>query len=302
MKVTAIYCFAQKEVVEIPCVSGDEFKAGDMVIFSDKESKEEAGRIVGAKRDSVEENKILAEGSILRKMVPRDIQIMETNLARGADVLQPAQEKVLAHGLDMQLFDASYSFDGSRINFIFTADDRVDFRELVKDLAKIFQKQIHLKQIGPRDKAKIVSGIGRCGRKLCCSAFLNKLESITMDMVRYQDLMSKGSSKLSGACGKLLCCLKYEVEEYKRLRAGLPPFASFVKTKEYDGRVIGVDILNQKFKLQVTERNVVICDVKDIQKIVVPEERDAYSDKRSGAETVPEDGQASSDEELILKE
>ena len=298
MKVTAIYCFTQKETIEIPVISGEELVVGDMVIFSNNEGKEEAGKIVCLERKSSEDSKVIEGGSVLRKMAARDTQIVETCLERGVDVLDSARKLVEKHALDMQLFDAAYSFDGGRINFIFTADDRVDFRELVKDLAKHFQKQIHLKQIGPRDKAKIVSGIGRCGRKLCCSSFLDSLQSITMDMVRYQDLMSKGSSKLSGACGKLLCCLRYEVGEYKKLRDNLPPFGSIVKTKEHDGRVIGLDILNQKVKVGIGDRNVIVCDVGDILEVVVLEEKNG-KDKKS-SEILPED--QASDDELILKE
>jgi cell fate regulator YaaT (PSP1 superfamily) len=273
MKVTAIYCFAQKETVELPFVNNDDYKNGNMVIFANKEGKEEAGKILIIERKTVDEPKVLADSSVLRKMAARDIQIMETNVDRGKGVIASAMELVEKHGLDMQLFDAAYSFDGSRINFIFTADDRVDFRELVKDLAKKFQKQIHLKQIGPRDKAKIVSGIGRCGRGLCCSSFLNRLESISMDMVRDQDLMSKGSSKLSGTCGKLLCCLRYEVESYKDLKSNLPPMGSKIKTKALEGYVVGLDILNQKVKVRVDERDYQTCDGKDVLHVTPGEER-----------------------------
>lgn len=297
MKVTVIYCFAQKESLEIPCAMAASYKNGDMIVFLNQDNKEEAGRIVDIERETSDEDRVLKSGAVLRKMVPRDMQIMEANLGRGDDVLETAREIVEKHGLDMQLFDASYSFDGSRINFIFTAEDRVDFRELVKDLAKRFQKQIHLKQIGPRDKAKIVSGIGRCGRRLCCSSFLNKLESITMDMVRYQDLMSKGSSKLSGACGKLLCCLRYEVKEYQTLRENLPPFGALVKTKACEGRVIGVDILNQKIKLQLSERNITTCDAKDVLNVTVMEDRNESAPQ----DDVAEEFAGASDEEIILK-
>ncbi|MBU1992930.1 MAG: regulatory iron-sulfur-containing complex subunit RicT [Patescibacteria group bacterium] len=297
MKVVGIYCLAQKELFELPMPEKVGFERGDMVIFSDKDKKEEAGKVLYLDRSADEEEKVLKESAVLRKMTPNDVQKMETNINRGQDVVEPTLKKIEKYGLDMQLFEASYSFDGSKINFIFTADDRVDFRELVKDLAKHFQKQIHLKQIGPRDKARVVSGVGRCGRKLCCSAFLNRMESITMDMVRSQDLVSKGSSKLSGSCGKLLCCLKYEVEEYARLRSELPPMGSIVKTKDVEGRVIGLDVLNQKMKLAVGDRNVIIAKAKDVKNVIVMEERDRGLKPQE--EIVPEEA---SEEELILKE
>jgi cell fate regulator YaaT (PSP1 superfamily) len=131
-----------------------------------------------------------------------------------------------------------------------------------------------LRQVGPRDKAKIVGGYGKCGRTLCCSTFLGRLESISMDMVRDQGLESKGSSKLSGACGKLLCCLRYEVETYRFLRTSIPDIGSIVKLKKHvlssskDGQVVGFDVLNQRVKIITSEKEFMVLDAKDIDKIV----------------------------------
>jgi cell fate regulator YaaT (PSP1 superfamily) len=193
---------------------------------------------------------------------------MELMDKQAKEASEKCKEKIKKHNLEMFLAFTEYSFDGSKINFVFTADDRVDFRDLVKDLAKTFQKQIHLQQIGPRDKARLITGRGKCGQGLCCSNWLKDLESITMDMVRSQNLESKGSSKLSGCCGKLLCCLKYEVEEYKNLKKNLPRVGNLVKLKKKNAEVIGLDILNQKVKVFCEDKSIEIVHKDDIKKII----------------------------------
>jgi cell fate regulator YaaT (PSP1 superfamily) len=167
----------------------------------------------------------------------------------------------------MHLIRAVFSFNGLKLKFIFTAEERVDFRELVKDLAKHFKKQIHLQQIGPRDRAKHIVAYGKCGQKTCCNRYLNNFQSITMDMVRSQNLESRGSEKLSGLCGKLLCCLRYEVESYEKAKKNLPPIGSRVKTAEYEGRVISQDILNKTLKLRVDE-NIITIPTESVETIL----------------------------------
>ena len=231
-KVLGIQGGCLMEIVEIPYIEKYAgFSYGDEVIFKDAEGKEEYGVVKYCNRDTVAKDKVLFTSKILRKATANDIQKVESHIETARVSLEKCNKIVASFGLEMSVFRAGYSFDGSKLYFLFTADDRIDFRELVKELAKVMKKQIQLHQIGPRDKAKFIGGYGKCGRELCCSTWLGKLESISMEMVREQALEGKGSSKLSGACGKLLCCLKYEVDAYKALRKQLPRIGVFVSLK-----------------------------------------------------------------------
>jgi len=253
---------------------GEDFEDGEMIVFKNEDGAEEIGRILYISKSSRDESLLKKNVKIVRKATAHDLQKFDTNRERGMEAVATCSSLVKKHGLEMYPFYAIYSFDGARVNIIFTADDRVDFRELVKDLAKALQKQIHLKQIGPRDKARIVGGFGRCGRRFCCKGFLLNLESITMDMVRAQSLEGKGSSKLSGACGKLLCCLRYEVDAYKELKKDLPLVGSTVKLKKPvfgthdEGFVVSLDILNRKVRLDVGNRDYVTVEADAISKVL----------------------------------
>lgn len=274
-KVIGIESAYSSTVIEIP--HNDKFGVteGDEVIFKDSEEKEEYGIVRYVNRGAAEEDKILFTSKILRKATANDVQKVDSHIELSRNAINKCKDLIEALGLQMNVFRAGYSFDGNRVQFMFTSDDRVDFRDLVKDLAKTLQKQIHLRQIGPRDKAKYIGGFGKCGRPLCCSTWLGKLESINMEMVRMQALESKGSSKLSGACGKLLCCLKYEVEAYRDLRKGIPKIGSVLRVKKHSGNatVVAVDILNQKIKVVLENGDYVSVKVAEIDK-VVKESRD----------------------------
>lgn len=269
-KVIGIESAYSSIVIEIPYNDKFGVAAGDEVIFKDSEDKEEYGVVKYVNRDSAEEDKILFISKILRKATANDIQKVDAYIDLSRNAIKKCAELVEKFGLQMNVFRVGYSFDGGRAQFMFTSDDRVDFRDLVKDLAKTLQKQIHLRQIGPRDKAKLIGGYGKCGRPLCCSTWLGKLESINMEMVRVQGLEGKGSSKLSGACGKLLCCLKYEVEAYRELRKGMPKIGSVLRIKKHPGNamVIAVDILNQKIKVVLESGDYITVKVADVEKVV----------------------------------
>lgn len=274
-KVIGIESAYSSTVMEIP--HNDKFGVteGDEVIFKDSEDKEEYGIVRYVNRDPAEEDKILFTSKILRKATANDVQKVDSHIDLSRNAINKCKDLIEELELQMNVFRAGYSFDGNRVQFMFTSDDRVDFRDLVKDLAKALQKQIHLRQIGPRDKAKYIGGFGKCGRPLCCSTWLGKLESINMEMVRMQALESKGSSKLSGACGKLLCCLKYEVEAYRDLRKGMPKIGSVLRVKNQSGNatVVAVDILNQKIKVVLENGDYITVKVAEIDK-VVKESRD----------------------------
>lgn len=273
-KVIGIKSSYTGDVVEIPFSDKFEIMEGDEVIFKDEDEKEEYGLISYIDRDTENPDSVLFTSKILRKPTANDIQRVDGNIEKAKAAMDKCNTMINELRLDMAVFRTGYSFDGSSVHFMFTSEDRVDFRELVKGIAKVLKKQIHLKQIGPRDKAKMVGGYGKCGRSLCCSTWLGKLESINMEMVRVQALENKGSSKLSGSCGKLLCCLKYEVESYRDLRKGLPRTGSIVLVKNpklainsEKVKVFAVDILNQKIKVATESGDVHLLSADDVEDI-----------------------------------
>lgn len=214
--------------------------------------------------------KELAQIAIPRKEVPQEdlpeevkpiIQIAtekqltkyEQNVKDAKDAFVIAKEKIKEHDLEMKLVDAEYTFDRSKIVFSFTADGRIDFRNLVKDLAAIFKTRIELRQIGVRDEAKLLGGIGPCGRPLCCSTFLGDFAAVSIKMAKEQNL-SLNPTKISGVCGRLMCCLNYENTEYERIRKMMPDFGQIIETPDGQGKVIGLNILSEVVKVKPLNR------------------------------------------------
>ena len=189
---------------------------------------------------------------VLRVATEKDERTVAENRAKERRAYEICLQKIADHGLDMQLVSAEYAFDGSKILFFFTADERVDFRELVKNLAGIFHTRIELRQIGVRDKAKMVGGLGICGRPFCCSEFLEDFQPVSIKMAKTQNL-SLNPSKISGTCGRLMCCLKYEQEAYEDLIRNAPKAESFVDTPEGRGTVTEVSLLRQRVKVRMEE-------------------------------------------------
>lgn len=272
--VIGIECHFSGTIVEIPHLESYDFIPGDRIIYKDEEEKEEFGTIRYLNRETIDKDKVIWTSKILRRVTPHDLQKIENHLEDSKGALTACRKLVEKYALNMQAFRASFSFDASKVHFMFVSDDRVDFRELVKDLAKVLKKQIYLRQVGPRDKAKFITGYGKCGRQFCCSSFLTKLESINMEMVRDQSLESKGSPKLSGACGKLLCCLKYELQTYREMKKGLPRVGSVIRLKKSflatgpTANVIALDILNRKIKIKTEEGEIMIIEPDSIDKIL----------------------------------
>lgn len=270
LKVIGIESGFTGNIVEIPFNGKEEFIAGDEVIFKDEEEAEEYGVVKFVDQESIDKDKVLFTSKVLRKATPNDIQKVERCIDEAKQALRTCREMVAKYKLNMQIYQGGISFDARKVRFVFTSEDRVDFRDFVKDLAKVLKKQVYLRQNGPRDKAKFVGGYGKCGRPLCCSTFLGSLESIGMEMARIQGLEGKGSSKLSGVCGKLLCCLKYEVQAYKELKKALPEIGAFVVlnkgvTKSSpEGKVIGLDILNQKVKVYTKDQEYLVLDMAQL--------------------------------------
>ena len=194
---------------------------------------------------------------VIRIASEEDERIAAENQAKEKKAYEVCMQKIEEHELDMQLVSAECAFDGSRILFFFTADERVDFRELVKNLASIFHTRIELRQIGVRDKAKMVGGLGICGRPFCCASFLDDFQPVSIKMAKTQNL-SLNPTKISGTCGRLMCCLKYEQDAYEDLLRTAPKADSFVDTPEGRGTVIEVDLLRQRVKVKMEDQPEII--------------------------------------------
>lgn len=227
-----------------------EVKRGDHVIVETARGIE-YGTVVGAPRE-VEDGKVVQPlKPVLRVATERDDEQERNNKQKEKDAFKICLEKIKKHNLEMKLIDAEYTFDNNKVLFYFTADGRIDFRELVKDLASVFKTRIELRQIGVRDETKIMGGIGICGRTLCCHAHLSEFVPVSIKMAKEQNL-SLNPTKISGVCGRLMCCLKHEEETYEYLNRKLPNIGDYVTTDDgLKGEVTGVNVLRQQVKVLV---------------------------------------------------
>ncbi|MDE6204265.1 MAG: stage 0 sporulation family protein, partial [Lachnospiraceae bacterium] len=225
-------------------------KRGDHVIVETARGIE-YGTVVGDPRQ-VEDDKVIQPlKPVLRIATPRDDEQEAGNKVKEKDAFKICLEKIHKHGLEMKLIDAEYTFDNNKVLFYFTADGRIDFRELVKDLASVFKTRIELRQIGVRDETKILGGIGICGRELCCHRHLSEFVPVSIKMAKEQNL-SLNPTKISGVCGRLMCCLKHEEETYEELNRRLPNVGDHVTTEDgLKGEVHSVNVLRQLVKVIV---------------------------------------------------
>ena len=230
---------------------GKTLQPGDHVII-DTARGSEYGTCAGANHRIAQKDVVAPLRKVLRKANAQDERIAADNRAKEKRAYNICMEKIAEHGLDMQLVSAEVAFDGSKILFYFTADERVDFRELVKNLASIFHTRIELRQIGVRDKAKMVGGLGICGRPFCCASFLDDFQPVSIKMAKTQNL-SLNPTKISGTCGRLMCCLKYEQDAYEDLIRTSPKPESFVDTPEGRGTVVEIDLLRQRVKVRMED-------------------------------------------------
>ena len=231
--------------------NGLTFQTGEHVII-DTARGAEYGICAGCNHKIAQKDVVAPLRKVLRKATAQDEKIAADNRAKEKRAYDVCLDKIAAHGLDMQLVSAEVAFDGSKILFYFTADERVDFRELVKNLASIFHTRIELRQIGVRDKAKMVGGLGICGRPFCCASFLDDFQPVSIKMAKTQSL-SLNPTKISGTCGRLMCCLKYEQDAYEDLIRSSPKLESFVDTPEGRGTVVELDLLRQRVKVRMEE-------------------------------------------------
>lgn len=208
----------------------------------------ECGEVAMANRTVSDKTILKPLKKVLRVATKEDLKRMETNSARQKQAFEVCEEKIAKHKLDMKLVDVEFTFDNNKILFYFTADGRVDFRELVKDLASVFRTRIELRQIGVRDEAKMLGGLGICGRPFCCSTFLGEFQPVSIKMAKEQGL-SLNPTKISGTCGRLMCCLKYEQEAYEDLIRTTPKVGAFVRTKDGRGQVVEVNLLTGQLKI-----------------------------------------------------
>ena len=224
-------------------------KKGNFVIVETARGVEFGECVIGIKQIK-EEEIVSALKSVIRIADEKDINKHKENKNKEKDALDICLEKIKEHNIDMKLIDVEYTFDNHKVIFYFTADGRVDFRELVKDLATIFKTRIELRQIGVRDEAKMIGGLGPCGRAMCCSTFLGDFASVSIKMAKEQNL-SLNPTKISGICGRLMCCLNYEQTTYEDIRKRLPKVGSIVKTEEGNGEVVGNSIVKEIVKVKV---------------------------------------------------
>ena len=225
------------------------FAPGELVIVETSRGVE-CGEVTMGNRNAGEEEIVKPLKKVLRPAMPEDIKRHRENLEKERRAMDICQKKIQERKLEMKLVDVEYSFDNSKILFYFTADGRVDFRELVKDLAGAFRTRIELRQIGVRDEAKMLGGLGICGRPFCCAQFLPDFQPVSIKMAKEQGL-SLNPTKISGSCGRLMCCLKYEQDTYEKLWKATPRQGAVVQTPEGRGIVCEVNLLGGKVKVRL---------------------------------------------------
>lgn len=212
--------------------------------------------------DEIEVDKRIEYKKVIRIATKSDVRKYLNNLKDAEKALNKCIQLAQQYNLNMKIIDATYTFDREQLIFRFLADDRVDFRQLAKDLGSIFKTRIELRQVGIRDKAKEIGGIGPCGRKLCCNNFLTEFDSVSINMAKNQNL-SLNPTKINGVCGRLLCCLKYENENYSEYKKGLPDVGNKIRDERGDGKVISVDVFNRSYKILLNTGEVLLVDLKD---------------------------------------
>lgn len=240
-------------------------KVGDHVIVETARGIE-YGSVVQGIREVADDKVIMPLKSVIRIATEEDDKKAIENNEKEKKAFKICKEKIAKHGLEMKLIETEYTFDNNKVLFYFTADGRIDFRELVKDLASVFKTRIELRQVGVRDETKMLGGIGICGRTLCCNTYLSEFIPVSIKMAKEQSL-SLNPTKISGICGRLMCCLKNEQEAYEELNSNLPDIGEKVKTFDgFKGEVVSVNVLRQKVKIVVE-----VDDEREIKEYAIDE-------------------------------
>ena len=249
-----------------------EVKRGDQVIVETARGVE-FGNVVMGPKEVKDEEITQPLKTVIRLATEDDRRVEEKNRKKEKEAFEICQQKIKKHKLDMNLLDVEYKFDNSKILFFFTADGRIDFRELVKDLAAVFKTRIELRQIGVRDEVKRIGGNGVCGRELCCCSFLGNFETVSIKMAKEQNI-SLNPSKISGNCGRLMCCLKYEQDVYEDKLSRIPKVGSIVKTEDGEGIVESIETLKEIIRVKLKDGDETFYkkfNAKDVTLIKSPE-------------------------------
>ncbi len=233
---------------------------GDKVIVATEYSNE-----IGIVEDAAVETKEESKEKILRVATERDKDVFARYEEQKKEYLDICGREIKSMGLEMKLIDGRISLDGRQVIFAFTADGRIDFRELVKNLSRQFKKAIRMQQIGSRDEARKLGGYGICGRELCCVKNNGNMQSITTDMARAQQIAHRGTDRISGLCGRLMCCLAYEAEQYKEMLKGMPELHSAIKTKDGRGTVIEINAVTQEIKVKLENGKYIAIKKEEIR-------------------------------------
>ncbi|MCR4420350.1 MAG: stage 0 sporulation family protein [Clostridia bacterium] len=233
-----------------------ELAVGDKVLVETVRGLEYGEVVVGTKAVS-EEEIVTPLRPVIRRVTAEDQEVLRSNTALEKEAFAICQQKIREHGLPMKLVGAEYTFDRSRLTFYFTAEGRVDFRQLVRDLAAVFRTRIELRQIGVRDEAKLLGGLGGCGRELCCASFLGEFDPVSIRMAKDQNL-SLNPVKISGICGRLMCCLRFENDLYEEARNGYPEIGQRVLLESGPGRVVGINVVKGTVTVELEESKVAV--------------------------------------------
>ena len=273
----------------------EDIETGQHVIVETARGVEYGHVVLGIRE--VEDKKVIQPlKAVIRIATPEDDEREARNRRKEKEAFQICLEKIRKHKLEMKLIKVEYTFDNNKVLFYFTADGRIDFRELVKDLASVFKTRIELRQVGVRDETKIMGGIGICGRALCCHSYLSEFIPVSIKMAKEQSL-SLNPTKISGVCGRLMCCLKNEEETYEELNSHLPGIGDYVTTPDkLKGEVLSVSVLRQRVKVVVTTGN----DEKEVREYPVAEIR--FKPKRRNDKMHIDDKELKQLEELEKKE
>lgn len=246
--------------------NNEQYKVGDYVIVETSRGVE-CGKVCTANH-TVEDGEIVKPlKEVKRRATDADLKCAKENRKKEAEAFKTCEQKIAKHKLDMKLIEAEYTFDGSKITFYFSADGRIDFRELVKDLASTFHTRIELRQIGVRDEAKLLGGLGICGQPFCCARFLDEFQPVSIKMAKEQGL-SLNPTKISGTCGRLMCCLKYEQEAYEYLNRLTPRVGSLVRTPDGDAVVLSANAMTGALQVRVGEDGIPFSIHRDKVKVL----------------------------------
>ncbi|NMC86962.1 MAG: stage 0 sporulation protein, partial [Candidatus Moranbacteria bacterium] len=241
------------------CGSDLDLNVGDMVVV-----REDLVNEIGIVEDGGEAESEKTDAVVVRKATQRDINTYEKNKGKKKEILELSKSEIKRLGLGMKLVDVHISLDGGNAVILFTADERIDFRELVKNLSRIFRRSVRLHQVGSRDEARKLGGCGVCGRDLCCLRFKGSLPSISIDMARVQQVAHRGSERISGVCGRLMCCLSYEAGQYQQMLAGMPELHSKVKTQQGKGEVIELNVLTGDVKIKMEDGTIAVFKKEEL--------------------------------------